>query len=156
MKTIALAALAALAISAAPAMAEGGIRIGVLTCGIGSGVGYIITSTKEIDCVFNPSKGGRTERYSGKIRKFGLDLGVTHQSSVAWAVFAPGSVKRGSLEGYYAGVSAEVTVAVGLGANALIGGFKHSINLQPLSLEAQTGLNVTAAITGLKLDYTGR
>ena len=80
MKKLALAALAAVAISTAPALAGGGIRIGVLTCSVGSGVGYIITSTKEIDCIFNPSRGGKVERYSGKIRKFGIDIGVTDQT----------------------------------------------------------------------------
>jgi Protein of unknown function (DUF992) len=155
MKKLALAAFAALTLSAAPALAEGGIRIGVLSCGIGSGTGFLITSSKEIDCVFRPSRGGRVERYNGVIRKLGIDIGVTEQSSLVWAVFAPGKVKRGSLEGYYSGVSAEATVAVGLGANVLIGGFKRSLNLQPISVQAQTGLNVAAAITGLKLDYAG-
>ena len=97
MKKFVYAALAALALSTAPAMAESGIRIGILSCGIGSGIGYIITSTKEIDCVFKPSRGGKVERYSGKIRKFGVDIGVTDQSALVWAVFAPGKIKRGSL-----------------------------------------------------------
>jgi hypothetical protein len=155
MKKLALAALAAISLSAVPASAEGGVKIGVLSCGIGSGAGFLITSSKEIDCVFKPSRGGKVERYSGVIRRLGIDIGVTDQSSLVWAVFAPGKVKRGSLEGYYAGVSAEATVAVGLGANVLVGGFKRSLNLQPVSIQAQTGLDIAATITGLQLDYTG-
>jgi hypothetical protein len=116
----------------------------------------IITSSKAVDCVYQPSSGGRVERYEGRIRKLGIDIGVTNQTVVAWAVFAPGKVKRGALKGYYAGASAEATVITGLGANALIGGWRKSINLQPISVQAQTGLNVAAGIAGLELHYVGR
>jgi hypothetical protein len=133
-----------------------GVKIGVLSCGIGGGIGYIIGSSKPIDCVFQPAGGGRVEHYEGRIRKFGVDVGVTGQSVVAWAVFAPGKTKRGGLKGYYAGASAEATALVGLGANVLIGGFKNTINLQPVSVQAQTGINVAAGVTGLRLRYSGQ
>ena len=60
---------------------------------------------------------------------------------MAWAVFAPtrGS-QRGDLAGNYGGASASATVGVGVGANALIGGSGNTIALQPLSGQAQTGL----------------
>jgi hypothetical protein len=38
-----------------------------------------------------------------------------------------------------------------VGANVLVGGFRKSINLQPLSVQAQTGLNVAAGIASLHL-----
>ena len=41
----------------------------------------------------------------------------------------------------------------GLGANVLIGGFNKAINLQPVSLQAQTGLNLAAGIAGLSLKF---
>jgi Protein of unknown function (DUF992) len=137
------------------AEANTGIKIGVLSCGIGGGIGYIIGSSKPIDCVFQATSGARPEHYSGTIRKLGLDIGVTSQSVVVWAVFAPGKTKRGELKGYYAGASAEATVIAGLGANVLIGGFHNDVNLQPLSVQAQTGLNVAAGVTGLRLRYAG-
>ena len=59
--------------------------------------------------------------------------------------------KRGALKGYYTGATAEATVIAGLGANVLVGGFKKGINLQPLSVQAQTGLNVAAGIGSLSL-----
>ena len=40
----------------------------------------------------------------------------------------------------------------GLGANVLIGGFRKSINLQPLSIQAQTGLNIAGGIGSLTLE----
>ena len=137
------------------AEANTGIKIGVLSCGIGGGIGYIIGSSKPIDCVFQPAGGARPEHYSGTISKLGIDIGFTSQSVVVWAVFAPGPTKRGALKGGYGGASAEATVIAGLGANVLVGGFSKDINLQPLSVQAQTGLNIAAGIAGLRLRYTG-
>jgi hypothetical protein len=153
MKRIIAASLLALGLLAPQAQASG-IKVGILTCGVDGGIGYIIGSTKAVDCVFQPASGSGVESYKGHIGKFGVDIGVTNQSVLAWAVFAPGRTKHGSLEGSYEGVSAEATVVGGLGANVLIGGFRKTINLQPLSLQAQTGLNVAAGITSLHLDYT--
>ena len=57
----------------------------------------------------------------------------------------------GVLAGDYAGVSAEATVVVGGGANLLVGGSSKTITLQPLSVQAQTGLNVAAGVTSFQL-----
>ncbi len=57
----------------------------------------------------------------------------------------------GALAGRYAGVSASAAVGVGVGANALIGGSSNSIVLQPLSVQAQTGVNVAVGVKGLTL-----
>ncbi|MFN0190748.1 MAG: DUF992 domain-containing protein [Aestuariivirga sp.] len=154
-KTIAAAMLGLALMAGASEAGDAGVKIGVLSCGIGGGIGYIIGSSKPIDCVYQPIGGGRVEHYEGRIRKFGVDVGVTGQSVVAWAVFAPGRMKRGGLRGYYAGASAEATAIVGLGANVLIGGFRDTINLQPVSVQAQTGINVAAGVTGLRLRYSG-
>ena len=47
--------------------------------------------------------------------------------------------------------SATVGVGVGVGANALVGGFNNSIALQPLSIEANRGLNVAAGVAEMTL-----
>lgn len=156
MRRMAIASLAVLGLLATQGGARTGVKVGVLSCGIGSGAGFIITSSKRIDCVYQPAGGGRIEHYAGVIRKLGIDIGVTAQSAVVWSVIAPGRVKRGSLEGFYTGASAEATAIIGPGVNVLIGGFKKSVSLQPVSLQMQTGLNVAAGITGLSLDYVGR
>jgi hypothetical protein len=147
-KLIAATALLA-TFATAPAMA-GGIKVGVLTCRIEGGVGWIVGSSKDVDCTFKRAGGGR-EHYEGSIGKLGIDIGATTDTVLAWAVFAPGKLKKGSLKGTYTGASAEATVGLGLGANALVGGFRQSINLQPLSLQAQTGLNVAAGVASLHL-----
>lgn len=40
-----------------------------------------------------------------------------------------------------------------MGANALIGGANGGITLQPLSVEAQSGLNLAAGVGSLSLEY---
>lgn len=156
MRKILSVGLLALVAMASAADAKSGVKIGVLSCGIGGGVGFIIGSSKPVDCVYRPSSGGRAERYSGSIGKLGIDIGVTNETVLAWAVFAPGKTKKGALKGSYTGASAEATVGIGLGANVLVGGFNKGINLQPLSVQAQTGLNIAAGVASLKLRYAGR
>ncbi len=150
----AAAAVLSLAVLATPSMAgSGGVKIGVLNCHVQGGAGFIIGSSKDVDCVFKPANGGKREYYSGSIGKLGVDLGVTNDTVLGWAVFAPGHVSRGALKGSYTGAGAEATIGGGLGANVLIGGFKKGINLQPISLQAQTGLNVAAGVASLHLKY---
>ena len=150
MKKLIIAAAASLLAFAPVAHADGGIKIGVLTCEVEGGVGFIVGSSKDAMCTFK-SRGHRVEHYVGTVGKLGVDIGVTNQTVMAWAVFAPGKLGRDALRGSYTGVSAEATVGVGLGANVLVGGFKKGINLQPISLQAQTGLNVAAGIGSLTL-----
>lgn len=151
MKKTAIAALIALGLAAAPAAAASkGVKIGVLTCDVSGSVGMIIGSSRTVDCVFEGTVGSR-ERYRGTIGRLGLDIGVTKKAVMGWAVFAPGKLKAGALAGHYAGASAEATLAVGLGANALIGGSNKSIALQPLSVQAQTGVNLAAGVASLRL-----
>ena len=101
-------------------------------------------------CRFN--RQGRDEIYTGTINKFGLDIGTTQQAQIAWAVLAPTSqLPPRSLVGSYGGVSAEATVVVGVGANALVGGSDKSIVLQPVSVQAQQGLNIAAGVASLQL-----
>jgi hypothetical protein len=152
MKRIIIASLLALAAFAAPASAREGVKTGVLDCDVSAGIGFILGSSKTVDCTFK-GNGGRVEHYRGKIGKLGIDIGATGKASMAWIVFAPGKINKGALEGTYTGASAQATVIAGLGANVLVGGFEKSINLQPLSVQGQTGLNVAAGLTSLTLNH---
>jgi hypothetical protein len=144
----AAACLAVLAVAEAQAQAR--VEVGVLTCTVRGGTGFIVGSTKDLSCRFN--RPGRDEFYHGTISKFGIDIGSTKQSAIAWAVLAPtAKLPPGSLSGNYGGVSAEATIGVGVGANALIGGSSKNIILQPLSVQAQQGLNLAAGIAALQL-----
>ena len=153
MKRIIAASLLAISITAAPALAKDAAKVGVLDCDVSAGAGFIIGSSKEVSCTFKGDGTGRTERYEGSIGKLGIDIGVTGEASMAWIVFAVGKTGKGALEGSYVGAGAEATVGAGLGANVLVGGFERSINLQPLSVKGQTGLNVAAGLSSLTLEY---
>jgi hypothetical protein len=147
-----LAATAALAALALPGAAQAQTRVGVLECRVGAGVGMIITSSKALSCRFRPARGGGVrDRYVGTVRRFGLDIGATRAGAIVWAVFAPSSLGRGALAGTYVGASAEATVGAGLGANVLVGGSNRTISLQPLSVQAQTGLNIAAGVGEIDL-----
>jgi hypothetical protein len=146
------AALAAACVAVAPAYAASGVKVGMLDCDVSAGAGFIIGSSKEVTCTYKAASG-HAEHYRGSIGKLGIDVGVTGKTSMAWAVFAPGKLNRGALAGNYGGASAEATVAVGLGANVLVGGSKNSIALQPFSVQGQTGLNLAAGLANLNLKY---
>ena len=137
----------------APAHAQGGVKVGTLTCNASAGPGFVFGSSRALSCIFAPS-GGRRERYTGSIDKFGVDIGYTEAAVIVWGVVAPSaSLAPGSLAGNYAGATASAAVGAGLGANALIGGSNQQIALQPLSIEGQTGLNVAAGIASMALRY---
>ena len=82
------ASIAILTASAQTAVAQQGVKVGALRCEVSGGLGLIITSSKEMQCVFTSARGHR-EHYYGTIRKFGLDIGATDKGVLAWDVFAP-------------------------------------------------------------------
>jgi len=133
------------------ASAQQGVKVGTLVCDVSGGLGMIIASQKSVQCLFNPNQPGPPEAYSGTISKFGLDIGGTTAGQMVWAVYAPTSRVFGALAGTYTGATAEATVAVGLGANVLVGGSNRTIALQPLSVSGQTGLNLAAGVASLSL-----
>jgi hypothetical protein len=151
----ALAALGVVAAMASPvpsvAQAPERTKAGTLTCDISAGIGLIITSKKEVTCMFTPSQPGPREVYTGSITKFGLDLGATAGGEMVWSVYTPTNRRFGALAGHYGGASAEATVGAGVGANVLVGGSNHTVTLQPVSVQGQTGLNVAAGVAGLDL-----
>lgn len=128
-----------------------GVKIGMLSCDVGGGVGYVLGSAKNLDCTFNSTKG-KQDHYTGVIRKMGVDLGFTTQGRLAWAVFAPtAGYHRGSLGGLYQGATAEATIFAGIGTNVLVGGTSGSIQLQTISVTGQLGLNLAATGTSITL-----
>lgn len=152
-KSLAFAIAAAmLAMATGGAAAQSGVEVGVLNCSVSGGAGFVIGSSKRLECVFQ--SGDRREPYYGRINKFGLDVGVTSTGVIAWAVLAPTRtvVEPGVLAGTYGGVTGEATVGVGVGANALVGGSRRTITLQPLSVGAQQGLNLAVGVASLTLE----
>jgi hypothetical protein len=153
--TTAVAALTLFLFATLPAHAaeKMTVKTGYLTCHEASGWGFIIGSSRRIRCTYS-SKNHPTEHYTGTISKFGADIGYLQSAVILWAVAAPTTdLGPGALAGHYAGAQASAALGVGVGANVLIGGFKKSIALQPVSVEGQNGLNVAAGIGAMSLHY---
>jgi hypothetical protein len=155
-QAIAALALAGVLGFAAPVHAqnsEAGVKAGVLKCHVASGFGFVFGSSKDLKCVYSPDNAKDSQRYTGKIKTFGVDIGYTQSGVIIWFVFAPtNDVDRGALQGKYVGATAEVTLGAGLGANVLIGG-GNSIALQPLSISGQQGLNIAGGIGAVTLTW---
>ena len=144
-------AIATLVAPIASANALPPVRAGVLQCQGGQNVGFVVGSVTSLECVFQ-SEGRRPEPYVATIHRLGVDLGITQQSRLSWAVNAPSSrLGRGELSGNYGGVGANASVGIGGGGNFLVGGPQNSYALQPISVQGQTGLNVAAGIADLEL-----
>lgn len=127
------------------------VRAGILQCQGGQNVGFVVGSVTSLECVFQ-SEGRRPEPYVATIHRLGVDLGITQQTRLSWAVNAPSSrLGRGELAGNYGGVGANASVGIGGGGNFLVGGPQNSYALQPISVQGQTGLNVAAGIADLEL-----
>ena len=148
----AFAAAAALAMIAKPADAQPRrIQVGTLTCSLSAGVGLIVGSQRNVNCLLKGQPGEPEETYTGTMTRVGLDIGVTSGSAIIWAVFSETNRYAGMLTGTYTGASAEVSIAAGLGANVLVGGSNSTVTLQPLSVQGQLGLDIAAGIGQLEL-----
>jgi hypothetical protein len=147
-----LALSAAYLASATPALAQSAIRVGTLACDVSAGIGLFVVQKQTLRCTFTPNGGGLADAYTGKIDEFGVALGEVAAGHLVWGVIAtaPG-LPRGALAGTYAGLGAEATLGVGLGANVLIGGTGRAFSLQPISVEGQTGLNIAGGVTTVTL-----
>ncbi len=145
------AAAVVLAVACADPAAAQRIQAGILTCDVSAGIGLIIGSQKQVSCAFSPELPGPQEAYTGSITKFGLDIGVTGGAVMVWAVFAGTTGGPGFLAGDYVGASGDVAIAVGLGANVLVGGSNRTVALQPVSVSGQTGLNLAIGVADLHL-----
>src|SRR5487761_1679441 len=83
----ALTLMAGAAVLAAPAPAQG-VKVGVLTCNVSSGFGFIFGSSRSLNCTESPGPG-RPEHYIGTINKFGVDIGYINGGVQVRSVLAP-------------------------------------------------------------------
>lgn len=154
--TAAAAVIATVAFSAAtvPSKADS-VELGLLECVVEGGNGFVFGSSKDLACEYTPANADvPTEAYFGVINKFGIDIGVTGTTLIEWIVLAPTTdfeYQPGSLAGTYRGVSAEASAAAGAGVNLLVGGSDDTISLQPLSVQAQEGVNVAVGVAEIEL-----
>jgi hypothetical protein len=149
----AFVALAIATVSAAsPVLAEVRADLGVLTCKLKDVHNDIVYTTEKFGCDFKPHSG-EAQPYTGEIKALGVDLSVTKDATLVWAVLAP-TTDAGSpeaLKGHYIGGSAAVALGAGAGANVLVGGGRHSVTLQPLSASGIVGTGVSVDIEEFEL-----
>jgi hypothetical protein len=153
-RLVGVAFAVAFAASVSPAMAHY-VEVGVLECR-GVSQQYVVTSLTQLQCLFRSHNGSR-QGYVAAIRRVGLDIGYNQSTVLAWAVYAPTRTPGpGSLSGVYIGGSANATLGVGVGANALFGGSNKTISLQPVSIQGQTGIGAAGGISALQLQSVQR
>ena len=141
----------ALALAMAPATAQDRTRVGTLSCNISPGVGLVVGGQRQLSCIYASARGRAREAYEGTVSTLGLDIGATTGGQMAWAVFAPTTLRRAALAGTYTGATAGGTVGAGAGANVLVGASDRTVMMQPVSVQAQTGVNVAAGVSTMEL-----
>ena len=140
----------------AAAEASAGIEVGVLSCNSVEGTrrNLLIHSTVDVKCLFKRLDG--EESYRGKTGiGLGVDLNWGRAETIHFTVIGATTDARlgaHSLAGSYLGGKASVTVGVGVGAAALIGGGSKNITLQPLAVEGSTGFGAAAGLGYLYLE----
>ncbi len=148
---------AVLSAPAATQAQQGWTQVGALNCKVRPNAGFIIYGHQPMDCQFTPSatapSPGTPQAYDGALNIIGLDIGVSGGSVLGWAVFAPTKgVPEGALAGEYVGVSGDIGLGLGAGANILLGGSGRTFALQPLSLQGSTAsVKIALGVSALKL-----
>jgi hypothetical protein len=150
---IAMLALAALLVAPAAAQTRSPwLQVGMLNCRLNPSIGFIIAGHQTMECRFTPNQPEPPQAYDGAINTIGLDVGFSSGGALAWAVFARTiGTPAGALAGEYVGVSGDIDIGIGGGANVLVGGSGRTFALQPLSVEGSIGLNVSLGVSALKL-----
>ena len=107
---------------------------------------------KNVNCVFRGRPGEPDEAYTGTMTTDRARHRRNHRRRYhLGGVCRHRPLRRACSAGTYAGATAEVSVAAGLGANVLVGGSHRTVALQPLSVQGQIGLNIAAGIGALEL-----
>ncbi len=129
------------------------VQAGLLECRGEFATGYGFGSSRKVSCVFQPS-AGEVHYYVGTLERVGLDIGISDQASMLWAVLATSrTLQPGALAGRYVGVSSGFSLGPGFSANMLASAdASRQITLQPLSVSSDSGLSLS--ITGATLTLT--
>src|SRR5947207_678217 len=75
------------------------LYVGALNCNVSGSISFIFGSTKDLNCVLiRPD--GTAETYSGKINRYGIDVGFTKAMHVVWHVYSiTENAPKGALAG---------------------------------------------------------
>lgn len=137
-----------------PFAASAQSRVGVLQCQMSGGVGMIIVENQALDCVYQDESGAPPAHYIGRLTNVGANIGISGPGEMVWGVVAAtGAVGPGALAGEYVGAQGSVAVGAGPGGAVLVGGSDQTVSLQPISIQVGTGLNLSAGIGNISLQY---
>lgn len=143
-----------IALSATSVASAQSLKAGVLKCHLSGGVGMVLMENQSLDCVFKNQKSGAKTHYIGRLTNVGANIGISGPGTMIWGVLAAtDAIEPGALAGDYVGAQGSVAVGAGAGGAILVGGSNKSISLQPISVSAGTGLNLSAGIGNLNLQY---
>ena len=127
------------------------IYIGALTCNVSGSRGYILGSTKSLDCVFL-DRNGTTASYTGTIHKYGVDIGYTRAVHSIWRVYSLGSDRRADqLSGRYIGEDSTVAAGTQAGGNWLYGGRDREIGMIAAGVVKDAGYNFATGVAEMDL-----
>lgn len=148
LSTLALATL----LAAGAAHAEGGVKVGELTCKMDGMKNDIVYTKEEFACVFTPTSG-ETQTYTAVLKEVGVNLSFTKENTLVWGVLAPSDNLSSPevLKGTYVGAGGTVEVGGGVGANILVGGGENSITLQPISVQGLVGAGASLDVSALEI-----
>jgi uncharacterized protein DUF992 len=127
------------------------IYIGALTCNVSGSSGYILGSTKSLDCVFL-DRNGTTANYTGTINKVGIDIGYTRAVHSIWRVYSVGSDRQATqLGGRYIGEDSTVAAGTQAGGNWLYGGRDKEIGMIASGVVKDAGYNFATGVAEMDL-----
>ena len=128
------------------------IYIGSLTCHVGGSTGYVLASSKPLDCVFLDKDGVQSAQYTGSIDKVGIDIGYTKAVHTIWRVYSLGSVRGPyNLSGTYVGEQSSVAAGAQAGGNWIYGGPNAEIGMLASGVIKDAGYNLAAGVAAMTL-----
>jgi Protein of unknown function (DUF992) len=135
------------------------MHIGFLSCNVASGWGFVFGSSRKLQCTYtSESKNSKAEYYTGNINRVGTDIGYSKSGVMLWSVYAPGmdvTSTQGFLAGSYQGQTASAAFGSSVGGqNSMRGGEDKSIELRPINVEGNTGLNLAAGVSTIVLKFS--
>lgn len=127
------------------------IYIGALSCNIAGGTGYVLGSSKSMDCVFL-GRDGHSAEYTGTINKVGVDIGYTKAVHTVWRVYSLGSDRKpNELSGTYVGEQSTVAAGGQAGGNWIYGGPNAEIGMVASGIVKDAGYNLATGIAEMSL-----
>jgi hypothetical protein len=128
--------------------------VGSLLCRLSGGVGMILMENQALDCVFKDNSGGGPSHYIGRLTNVGANIGISGPGELVWEVVsATKSLSPGSLAGDYIGAQGSIAAGAGAGGAILVGGSDKAISLQPISMSVGSGVNLSAGLGNINLQY---